>query len=33
MVRKVYNQAMDVGRKVYGVESEDLRSLFRELTG
>jgi len=24
---------MDVGRKVYGVESEDLRSLFRELTG
>jgi len=33
MVRKVYNQAMDVGRKMYGVESDDLRTLFQELTG
>lgn len=32
MVRKVYNQATDVGRKAYGVESEDLRGLFQELT-
>ncbi len=33
MVRKVYNQAVDVGRKVYGVESGDLKALFLELTG
>lgn len=33
MVRKVYNQAMDVGRKMYGVESDDLRALFQKLTG
>ena len=33
MVRKVYNQAMDIGRKMYGEESEDLRTLFQELTG
>jgi ATP/maltotriose-dependent transcriptional regulator MalT/DNA-binding SARP family transcriptional activator len=33
MVRKVYNQAVDVGRKMYGVESDDLRTLFQELTG
>jgi DNA-binding SARP family transcriptional activator len=32
MVRKVYNQAMDVGRKMYGVESEELRALFQKLT-
>ena len=32
MVRKVYNQAMDVGRKAYGVESGDLRALFQKLT-
>jgi two-component SAPR family response regulator len=33
MVRKVYNQALDVGRKMYGAESDDLRTLFLELTG
>jgi len=33
MVRKVYNQAVDVGRKMYGAESDDLRTLFLELTG
>ncbi len=32
MVRKVYNQAMDVSRKTYGVESDDLRTLFRDLS-
>ena len=32
MVRKVYNQAMVVGRRAYGVESSDLRDLFQELT-
>ena len=33
MVRKVYNQAVDVGRKMYGAESDDLRTLFQKLTG
>lgn len=33
MVRKVYNQAVDVGRKMYGAESDDLRALFQKLTG
>ena len=33
MVRKVYNQAVDIGRKMYGAESDDLRTLFLELTG
>ena len=33
MVRKVHNQAMDVGRKMYGTESDDLRTLFQELNG
>jgi LuxR family maltose regulon positive regulatory protein len=33
MVRKVYNQARDVSRRTYGVESSDLRTLFQELTG
>jgi len=32
MVRKVYNQAMDIGRKIYGVESSNLRDLFQEFT-
>jgi len=32
MVRKVYNQAMVVGRRAYGVESSNLRDLFQELT-
>ena len=32
MVRKVYNQALDVGRKMYGAESDDLRDLFQQLT-
>ncbi len=32
MVRKVYNQALDVSRKTYGVESDELRTLFRELS-
>ena len=32
MVRKVYNQAMDVRRKMYAAESDDLRTLFQELT-
>ncbi len=32
MVRKVYNQAVDVGRKMYGIESDDLRYLFQKLT-
>lgn len=33
MVRKVYNQAVDVGRKMYGAESDELRTLFKKLTG
>ena len=33
MVRKVYNQSVDVGRKMYGAESDDLRALFLELSG
>ena len=33
MVRKVYNQALDVGRKMYGAESDDLRALFQKLSG
>ncbi|HPR34928.1 MAG TPA: BTAD domain-containing putative transcriptional regulator, partial [Anaerolineaceae bacterium] len=33
MVRKVHNQAMDVVRKMYGTESDDLRTLFQELNG
>ncbi len=32
MVRKVYQQAMDVCQKMYGVESIDLRALFLKLT-
>jgi len=32
MVRKVYQQAMDVCQKMYGVESIDLRALFMKLT-
>lgn len=31
MVREIYNQAMDVGRNVYGVESDDLHTLFQDL--
>jgi ATP/maltotriose-dependent transcriptional regulator MalT/DNA-binding SARP family transcriptional activator len=33
MVRKVYNQAVDVGRKMYGAESDELRTLFKKLIG
>jgi len=32
MVRKVYDQARDMGRKTYGVESSNLQALFQELT-
>ena len=32
MVRKVYSQAADVDRKVYGVEADDLRTFFLDLT-
>jgi len=31
MVREIYNQAMDVGRNAYGVESDDLHTLFQDL--
>ena len=33
MVRKVYNQAVDVCRKVYGMESDGLLAFYRQLTG
>ena len=33
MVRKVYNQAVDVCRKVYGMESDALLAFYRQLTG
>ena len=31
MVREIYNQTMDVGRNAYGVESDDLHTLFQDL--
>ena len=32
LVRKVYDQARDMGRQPYGVESSNLQALFQELT-